>query len=339
MAAEHHAPIVSRRTFVQGAGVAGLGLLAGCGRLPWQVQSPAKAYAVGFLVPFPLPVSGTWEGTAFIQALREYGWIEGENIVIEYRSAQGRWDRLPDLAAELVGLPVDVLVAFGPAIRPAKNATSTTPIIMVNAANPVANGLVESLAHPGGNITGVTFGEGFELGAKRLSLLQEAIPSISRVLVIQERGNGAYVQDTRRAARTLDISLRWVTVSSPAQFKTAFDIAVSDHLDAIIPMDHALLNNNNIYMVALERQYQLPAMHPARGSVTFGGLMGYGINRPEQGRRAAYYVDRILTGTKPPDLPIEQPRTFDFAINLKTAQALGLTIPQHVLLQATEILQ
>jgi putative ABC transport system substrate-binding protein len=327
----------SRRQFVQGLGVAGLGLLAGCGRLPGQAQPPAKVHRIGVLLGAASLDSP--EAEALRQGLRDLGYVEGQNIVIEYRLAAGGEDRLPNLATELVRSPVDVIVTGGAAAtRAAQAATHTVPIVIGASGDPVAEGLIASLARPGGNVTGLSQMRG-QLGGKRLELLKEALGSISRVTVLGGDGDGPEIRELQRAAQVLAVRLHVVPVPDATGLEGAFDAAVEAAPDALIMATTSAMLANPARVVRLAADRQLPAMYDRRPYMSAGGLMFYGASAAESYRRAATYVDRILRGANPADLPVEQPREFDFIINLKVAQALGLTIPQHVLLQATEVVQ
>jgi putative ABC transport system substrate-binding protein len=317
--------------------VVGLGLLAGCGRLPWQAQAPAKIPQLGYLSAF---APGDGLTAAFREGLREHGYIEGQNIVIEYRFAEGRQDRVPELAAELVRLSPELIVTSGTGTRAVKEATSTIPIVMAASGDPVGSGLVTSLGRPGGNVTGSTLMSP-QLGAKRLELL-EAVAGPARVAVL---GNGAdpavavQLKEIQAAAPALGLQLLVLDVRAPEELEAAFETVLRERPGALlVPLD-PLLNVHSQRVRDLAAQGRLPTMWYVRQAVEAGGLMAYGPSHLDAHRRAAYYVDRFLKGANPADLPIEQPREFDFVINLKTARALGLTIPQHVLLQATEVIQ
>jgi putative ABC transport system substrate-binding protein len=338
MAAEHHGLHVSRRRFVQGAGVAGLGLLAGCGRWPGQGQAPTpvKVHRLGWLVADAEPNEN------LRQALGELGYVEGQNLVFEFRSAEGHDERLPALAAELVRLPVELLLASGtPAIQAAQQATQRIPIVMATAGDPVATGLVTSLARPGGNITGVTTVTQ-QLTGKRLELLREAQPTLARVGVLWWVGNASNElgwREAQEAAGALGLAVLSLELRGPEDFDTAFATATREHADALLVVNSQLVSANRQRIVDFAARSGLLSMYANRGFVQDGGLMAYGANQLSLRRRAASQVDRILKGAEPADLPVEQPTTFDFVINLRTAQSLGLTIPPHVLLQATEVIQ
>jgi putative ABC transport system substrate-binding protein len=335
MAAEHLELHVSRRRFVQGAGVAGLGLLAGCGLLPGQAPAP-KVPRVGVLTNI-LTSSSPWL-EAFRQGLREHGWTPGENVMLEYRSAEGDTDRITALATELIGLPVDVIMTGGPdAARAVKQATSTIPIVMGSTTDAVEEGLVASLAQPGGNVTGLSQMRG-QLAGKRLQLLTEVVPRLSRVAVVwvsnQDHSREAPALEVASRDLGLEVYLRQVTARGDAE--SAIDGLVQEQAGAAVIMGPSEAAQP---LFAAARQRGLSTISERREAVVAGALMAYGPNAPDQYRRAATYVDRILRGARPADLPVEQPMVFDFVINLQTAQALGLTIPQHVLLQATEVIQ
>jgi putative ABC transport system substrate-binding protein len=323
----------------------GLGLLAGCGRWPGQAQPAAqpapRAARLGFLSG-AVEASYTETLAVFQQALAELGYVGSSSIAIETRFAAGRPDRLPDLAAELVQIPVELILAPGTvAVRAAKEATTTIPIVMVRGEDPVGFGLVESLARPGGNVTGLTIMV-LQLAGKRLELLKEAFPALSRVGVLWNPAITERVSEfseTEAAARALRVQLVSLEVRQPSDFDAAFDMAISERVDGLLTLDNILtvIHANRVATLAVKSG--LPLISQNRELAEAGGLMFYGSSNVAQFRRAAYYVDRILKGAKPAELPVEQPREFDFVINLRTAQALGLTIPQHVLLQATEVIQ
>jgi putative ABC transport system substrate-binding protein len=338
---------LSRRQFVLGS--AGAGLLAGCGRRPWQAPQPPKVYRVGFLAATPgefttLPSPGAVLAVdAFLEGLHEQGFVEGQNIVIEYRlTAQGP-DRLRPFAEELAALPVDVIVAVsGPAVRAARAVTSSIPVVVASAGDLLAEGFIASLARPGSNISGMTL-PGAGLAGKRLQLLQEAIPGVARVALLfaaETTSLQAQARETHEAAESLGLQVFSYGLRGPdPEFDRAFEAVTGERADALLTLDDAMVSLHRMRFVDFAAKRWLPWMSANRLLVNAGALMAYGSNFREQYRRAAYYVDRILRGTKPADLPVEQPTTFDFVINLKTAQALGLTIPQHVLLQATEVIQ
>ncbi len=331
---------LSRRRFVQGAGLAGLGLLAGCGRLPGQAPPQAAVPRIGVLSTAADPADPPNE--ALRQGLRELGYVEGQNLIQEWRYPTGGVDQLAAAAAELVRLPVDLIVSQGTAPnRAARDATSTIPIVMTNGADPVKAGLVDSLAHPGGNVTGLASLSAL-LSGKRLEMLKAAVPGLTRVVMlwtptIADRADE--FAESEAAARTLGLALQAVAMHDDGDLEPALDAVAQARAEAIFVQDNLVTRRSRARIAAFAIERRLPAISIRREFVEAGILMCYGPDYATMFRRAAYYVDRILKGTKPADLPVEQPREFDFVINLKTAQALSLTIPQHVLLQATEIIQ
>lgn len=308
-------------------------------------QQPAKVYRIGALggVPPTSPeIQRNWG--AFREGLRERGYIEGQHFVIEYRWTGGQIERAPSLAGELVSLKVDLIVAAGNArSRAAKEATSAIPIVMVYVLDPVEDGLVVSLARPGGNVTGVTMAAGPEIAGKHLELLMDAVPKVSRVAVLSapasSPNNAAYLRETQAAARVLGVTLQFYEVRDPKEFDGAFAAMSKARAGALLVQPHPFNFAHARRIVDLAAKSRLPAVYPFKESVEAGGLMTYAANAPDMFRRAAYYVDKILKGAKPADLPVEQPTKFELVINLKTAKALGLTIPQSVLIRADEVIQ
>ena len=306
---------------------------------PAEAQQPKKAPRIGYLDTGSRS-SAVFE--AFQQGLRDLGYIEGQNITIERRSTEGMAERLPNLAAELVQLKVDIIVVGGsPATQAAKNATKTIPIVMTNVTDPVGIGLVASLAHPGENVTGLS-NVGSDLGGKQLELLKEASPKVSRVAVLSDSaipGNALWLGEMKVAAQALRITLQPVDVHRPDDFERAFSAIKKEHAGAL----SALRNGVNIYyrarIVDFAAKSGLPAMYPDSEDVEAGGLMSYGPNFADLFRRAATYVDKILKGAKPADLPVEQPMKFEFIINLKAAKQIGLTIPPNVLARADRVIR
>jgi putative ABC transport system substrate-binding protein len=331
---------VSRRQFVQGLGVAGLALLAGCGRWPWPAQQPTRIPRLGLL--YAAGDTGA-SGVGLAQAFQDMGYVEGQNVAIEPRVAAGSSDRLAAYSIDLVQLPVDVIVAIGsPATLAARNATATIPVVQaVGAADLVREGVIASLARPGGNVTGLT-AIAPELTAKRLELLKEAVPGISRVAVLW---NPAFpsaalsFEETRGAAPLLGLRLHSLEVRQADNLDSVLDAAVLEQAQGLVVLADAITVTQQGQIAALALKRQLPAIFDLREFAVAGGLLSYGPDFADMARRAAVFVDKILKGAKPADLPVEQPREFDFVINLKTARALGLTIPPHVLAQATEVLQ
>jgi putative ABC transport system substrate-binding protein len=309
-----------------------------------KAQQPAKVYRIGILgnaSPTSPQASPLWK--AFAEGMREQGLNQGQHFVMEYRWTEGRNERAPSLAAELVGLRVDLIVAAGtPTARAAKQATSLIPIVAVYVIDPLVAGLVDSLARPGGNVTGVAFGSGLELVGKHLELLKEAMPRLSHVAVLSDPSH-LLDADIRRqsqtAARALGVMLQFHDVRDPNDLEGAFGAMIKSRVGAllVLPEPFAFVQARRIADLAAKSR--LPAVYPFRESVEAGGLMAYAANAPEQFRRAATFVARILKGAKPAELPVEQPTRFDLVINLKTAKALGFTIPQSVLMRADEIIE
>ena len=304
-----------------------------------------KVARIGYLVTGSLESLEPTRVDALRQGLREHGYLEGQNILIEYRAADGRVERLPALAAELARLKVDVIVAVAtPAGRAAQQATTTIPIVVVAMGDPVRDGLVASLARPGGNVTGSTF-LGPELVPKRLELFKEALPSISRIAVLwhpgafSERTMGDMLKETEATSRTLGMLLQLAEVRGAGDLGRAFSAMSKNRADALFVFPSSMLFNERRRIVAFAAKHRLPSMGNAREFVELGGLMGYGANVTDLNRRAAIYVDRILKGSKPGDLPVEQPTKFELVINLKTAKTLGLTIPPSLLQRADQVIE
>jgi len=303
--------------------------------LAGEAQQASKVKRIGFLRVGPPPTTFI-EG--FRQGLRELGYLEGQNITIEYGLARSA-AQLPDVAAELVRLKVDVLVASGtPSVLPARNATSTIPVVFVAAIDPVATGVVASLARPGGNVTGVTAMHA-DLTGKRLELLKELLPKLSRiaVLVRDHPGHAQYVQEAELAARTLGAQLQVLAVRDPRDFEGAFSAARG--ASALLPVDDAVFTAHRTQLAELALKNRLPTMYGLSEAVVAGGLMAYGPHYGDLYRRAATHVDKILKGARPADLPVEQPSKFQLVLNLRTAKALGLTIPQSVLIRVDQVIQ
>jgi putative ABC transport system substrate-binding protein len=287
--------------------------------------------------------SATLAVEAFRQGLRELGYIEGQNILIEYRWADGRFERLPALAAELARSKVSVIVAANTvAALAAKNATSTIPIILVTVGDPVGSGLVASLARPGGNVTGLSLFPTLAISGKQLELLKQAFPTLSYVAVLANPSNpptADLLKETELAARSLGLRLRIVHVREPKQFDDAFATMKNERIPALLVIPDPLVNDSRGRIVAFAATNRLPAIYPYRTFVDAGGLMSYGADVSDLSRRAATYVDRILKGAKPAELPIEQPTKFELVVNLKTAKALGLMIAPSLLLRADHVIQ
>jgi putative ABC transport system substrate-binding protein len=306
-----------------------------------QAQQPAKVPRIGFLgATSPSAISARLD--AFRQGLRELGYVEGKNILIEYRYAEAKLDRLPALAAELVRLKVDVMVLAGPAsIRPAKEATNTIPIVMANDADPVGSGVVASLARPGGNITGLS-NLAPEMGGKRLELMKEIVPKLARVAVFgtsNTTGTAQVLNEMEFAAGVFKLHLQYLDVLSPKDIETAFREARKGRADAVLVLQGGVFNSHRKQIAALAVKSRLPAIYHAPEYVEDGGLMSYGVSVTDLYRRAATYVDKILKGAKPADLPVEQPKKFEFIINLKAAKQIGLTIPPNVLARAEKVIK
>ena len=326
---------------------AGLALLLGlhvlgAAPLAAEAQQPGKVYRIGYLST-PTRESVERGLDAFLRKLRELGWVEGQNIVIEYRWAEGNVERLPDFAAELVRRNVDVIVApAGSAALAAKNATSSIPIVMIFPSDPVEIGLVASLRRPGGNITGTTFTPGPEIFGRQLQILKETIPRAARVAILSNPADPSFalqVREVEAAARTLRMRLQHVEAKGPEEFDSAFAAMVRERADALLVNGTSTFLAHRVRLAELAVKNRLPTMYSFRESVEAGGLMAYAVNMAAFVERAAVYVDKILKGAKPADLPVEQPTKFELTINLKTAKALGLTIPQSLLARADEVIQ
>jgi putative tryptophan/tyrosine transport system substrate-binding protein len=308
---------------------------------PADAQQPKKLHRIGFLsTPSSSFISARIE--AFRQGLRELGYVEGKNIVIEYRHAEGQVDRLPALAAELVRLKLDAIVTSGPQpVRPMREATATIPIVFAFDDDPVGSGFVASLARPGGNITGLST-QGAELIGKQLALLKEIIPKLSRVAILGSStrpGTAQAFMEAQLAAPALSVQLQYLEVADPKDIEIAFQAATQKRADAVVILGSPLLNSHRTQIVELAAKSRLPATYSRPEYVEDGGLMTYGANINDLFRRAATYVDKILKGAKPADLPVEQPKKFEFIINLKAAKQIGLTIPPNVLARADRVIR
>jgi putative ABC transport system substrate-binding protein len=304
-----------------------------------RAQQPAKVYRIGYLraeTPPEIDIEG------FRQGLREHGYVEGKNIVIEYRWADGNEERLRSLAAELIRLKLDLIVTSAPAAtEAAKAATKTIPIVMVLVADPVTFGFVKSLAHPRGNITGFAFLLP-EISGKRLELLKETIPKLSRVAVLWNAANSYKETDLRAVqpvADALKVAVHTFRVNEPSGFDDAFKAATKIGAEGLLTLDDPFTIAHRTRIADLALTYKLPAVYAVRPFVDAGGLMYYGPDRVDQNRRAASYVDKILKGAKPADLPVEQPTKFELVINLKTAKQIGITIPPNVLARADKVIR
>ena len=308
-------------------------------------QQPGQIPRIGYLA-FPdnrCPDPHRVNHREFIQGLQDLGYREGQNIAFECRAAGERYDRLPALAAELVRLKVDVIVALPHhAALAARDATRTIPIVMAVSGLPVESGLVASLARPGGNITGLSY-YATELSAKRVELLRDLLPGLTRLAILSNPATSRLipqlVSDTERAAQALGVSPRVLEVSEPGDFERAFMVMVEERADALIVLPDLMFAAQTQHIVDLAARSRLPAMYWGNSSVAQGGLMSYGGDYRAMHYRAAAYVDKILKGAKPDELPVEQPMKFEFVVNLKTAKVLGLTLPPHLLVFANELIQ
>jgi putative tryptophan/tyrosine transport system substrate-binding protein len=320
-------------------------LLVGLALAPFRLgeaQQPKKVPRIGYLVSgSPSSTREVGQVEAFRQGLRELGYVEGQNIAIEYRYDDGVEERLLYLATELVQLKVDVIFTSGTiATQASKNATKTIPIVMTSVTDPVGTGLVASLAHPGGNVTGLS--NFSELSGKQLELLKEAFPKVTRVAVLWDPANAANARllgEMKVAARGLRITLQPLEVRGPDDFEPAFSAIKKEHASGLIVLRNVITYTYGTRIVDLAAKSRLPAMYPDRVLVNAGGLMSYGPNFLDMFRRAAAYVDKILKGTKPADLPVEQPTKFEFVINLETAKQIGVTIPPNVLVRADKVIR
>jgi putative tryptophan/tyrosine transport system substrate-binding protein len=302
-----------------------------------QAQQAGKIPWIGYLAG-----AGSGPSPAFIQGLRDLGYVEGKNIAFVFRTAEGNSERYADLAAELVRLKVDIIVADGtsPSLR-AKKATSTIPIVMTSSTDPIGNGLVASLARPGGNVTGLTSLSG-ELGGKLLELLKEIVPRLSRVAIVSTGGapNVLFVKETEPPARALKVELIHQVVRRPEDFESAFESITKQRVNGLLSrLGPSLAPAQHNRLVEFAVKNRLPAISPDRDWVDSGGLIFYGADQYARQRRVATYIDKILKGTKPADLPVEAPTKFELVINLKTAKQIGLTIPPNVLARADRVIK
>ena len=306
-----------------------------------EAQQPSRTPQIGFLHAGSMSVRLP-HLEAFRQGLREHGYIEGQNLAIEVRFAEGKLDRLSDLARELIDLKVDVIAAGTTrAMQAAKKTTATIPIVMVGASDPVSSGLVAGLARPGGNVTGLSL-LATELGGKRLELLKESLPKIQRVGVLDSGTGGTFalqVKETERAAKALRVQLRLFKLQSANDFEATFSRLTKERIRALTVPTAPLFDANMKKFADLTTTNRVPTIYGFTEFVEAGGLMSYGPSLPDIYRRAATYVDKILKGAKPAELPVEQPRKFEFVINLKTAKQIGLTIPPNVLARADRVIK
>jgi len=309
-----------------------------------EAQQPKKVPRIGYLTGSS-PSARSARIEAFGQGLRELGYVEGKNIVIEYRYAEGKLDRMTELAADLVRLNVEVIVTGGPLVtRAAKEATTTIPIVMTQDADPVGSGFVASLARPGGNITGLSTLSP-EINGKRLELLKEIVPKLSRVAVLgtsTRPGTAQELKEVELAAGAFGVKLQYLDVLDPKDIETAFRAASKSRADAVLMLvSGGIVGAHRTTIIELAVKTRLPVIYGSGGRafVEAGGLMFYGVNVNDLDRRAATYVDKILKGTKPGDIPVEQPKKFEFIINLKAAKQIGLTIPPNVLVRADRVIK
>jgi ABC-type uncharacterized transport system substrate-binding protein len=325
---------VNRRTFMVGSFFLALA--------PRFAFAQAKVPRIGYLLTVPLAEKPSPERVAFLQGLRDLGYIAGQSITVEYRAAAGNLELLPDLVAELVDLNVDVIVVSGfQAVQATKQATKTVPIVMVAAVDPVATGLVASLARPGGNVTGLTLNHP-ETGGKRLELLREVSPRVSRIAVLSNRDNPAIAaewSEIQAAARSLGVALQPFDVKQAQDLLSVFSEMTRRRPGALLIVLDTIIAPYRQLIAEFTVKNRVPSILAMRDYAEWGGLLSYGPSLPELYRRAASYVDRLLKGTRPSDLPIERPTKFELVINLKTAKALGLTIPPSVLGRADQVIE
>jgi putative tryptophan/tyrosine transport system substrate-binding protein len=328
---------MSRRQFVVGMGATGLGLLAGCGAASSPIQRPTSMPRVGFLAPSTIVTLPSLQ-----DALRALGYVDGQNTAIEYRDVADEPAALQDAAAELIRLPVDLLLAVGtPASQAAKQATATLPIVIANVSDPVGAELVSSLARPGGNVTGMT-NFSARLSGKRLELLRDALPGVARVSVLWNPANSAALQqfeETKAAGAVLGLEIQSREVSTAGDLAAAAEAAVKEGAGALAVLSGGFVVRHRGEIIDLAAARRLPTIYPEPHFAHAGGLMAMGPSSREIWARVASYVDRILKGAKPADLPVEQPMTFDFVVNLKTARQLGIMFPNEIMLQVTEVVQ
>jgi len=311
-------------------------------RLAADAQPTGKVYRIGYLGAGSATLSQP-PVEAFREGLRELGLVEGQNIVIDYRFAEGRFDRLPDLAAELVRLRVDIIVAgpTPPAVA-AKNATGTIPIVVAGVGDSVELGLIASLARPGGNVTGLAYSVGVEIFGKQLELLKEIVPTVRRVAILSNPANPSHalaIKNVKAATQSLGVQLQLLEARGPNEFDGAFAAIAKERADALLVVADGMFIFQRARLADLAAKNRVSSMHGVRENVEAGGLMSYGPSTISAWRRAAFFVDRILKGTKPADLPVEQPTKFELVINLNTAKVLGLTVPPSLLARADEVIE
>jgi ABC-type uncharacterized transport system substrate-binding protein len=325
--------VVRRREFIT--------LLGGAAAAAWplSVRAQSKLRSIGYLGSGSLSAQGPWIA-AFVQRMRELGWIEGVTFAVEYRWAEGRSERYAEIAAEFVRLNVDVILTEGVAVLAAKRATATIPIVFAVAGDPVGAGLVASLARPGGNVTVLSIQQP-ELAGKRLELIREVVPRLRRVAVLANIGSNNValeMVEVQTAARTLGLEIAWMEIRQASDITPAFE-SLSGRTDALYVCGDPLVNANRIRINTLALGARLPTIHGFREFAEAGALMTYGPNFPDLFRRAGEFVDKILRGAKPADLPVKQPTIFDLVINLSTAKTLGLTIPNNLLALANQVIE
>jgi putative tryptophan/tyrosine transport system substrate-binding protein len=324
---------IGRRTFL-----AALGGAAAAWPLAARAQQPGKLPIIGFLGANTPSVQSQWTA-AFVQRLRELGWIEGRNVAIEYRWAEGRFDRSPEIIAEFIRLKVDVIVTHGTAnVVAAKQATSVIPIVFATLPDPVGDKVVASLARPGGNVTGLS-NQAPDLAGKRLELLREVIPGLRRLAILANVSTPtAEIGDVQAAAHTLGLEVAILEIRRAEDIAPAIE-ALKGHAEAMYVQSATIFNFNRVRISTLALSARLPTVTGFRPFIDAGGLMSYGPNFPDLFRRAAEYVDKILRGAKPGEIPVEQPTKFELVINLKAAKALGLTVPATILFRADEVIE
>ena len=316
-----------------------LGILLG--PLAAQAQQTGNVYRIGFLGNSTAALEANLVGP-FREELRDLGYVEGRNVLIEYRWAEGKYDRFPALIGELLALKVAVIVTAGtPATLAVKKATTSVPLVMLAVGDPVGTGIVPSLSHPGGNITGLT-AISTEMDAKRLELLREVVPSVSYIALLWNAGSPLQVlaeKQVQAAAQVLRMRVLSLGVKTEEEIKSALAVMARERPDALLVLADRLLLHHRALIMDFATRHRLPGVHAYRELVEAGGLMSFGPSYADMHKRAAYFVDRILKGAKPGDLPVERPLTFELVINLKTARALGLTIPQSLLQRADQVIE
>lgn len=324
-------------------GMAGLGIAASGGLLAYGSRKPTRVPRIGFLAVLPASSPNLQaQIQAFRQGLHELSYVEGQTVTIEWRHADGNFERVPSLAHELVSLPVDLIVATGGADRLIADSVTTVPVVFAVSGNLLGQGIVQSLARPGGNVTGLDLNTSL-LGGKQLDLLKQTVPHLTRAALLWQTATPsnleAVIQEREETARGLGFELLRLRIETPTDLPAIFKRAVEARVEALTTTSTAVMTEWRAQIVEQATSHRLPAIYPVREFVLAGGLMSYGGNVPDFYRRAATYVDKILKGAKPGDLPIEQPASFELPINLRAAEAIGLAIPESVLIQATELIQ